>query len=1211
MRIQSLHLIAFGPFTNTAIDLSRGKEGLHIIFGQNESGKSSSLRALHQVLYGIPTKSTDNFKHAHPDLRIGIVLKHSDNSILRVVRRKGNNKTLRKLDAENEIVDESQLHHYLGNINQATFENMFGIDHQTLVSGGEAILKGNGELGQLLFSAGAGIQDLKSVQASLEKDYLDLYTRNGSSRIINKQLSEYADAKKILRESELPNSEWERHDLSLRQAEGRKEQLNKQLNEANKNLSRLAHYRNAIPLLAERSLYDTQLLALQTVVCLPENFEDNARNALEQMLVLKREEEQDSQKIAQLNQELKNLNVPDELIERAATIESLQQKLGSHQKAAIDRQSLEPGLIEERERARACLRDLGLKDDFAAASKLRLSVQEKTRLRKLALERRALWQAFTDAQALRQRTEQRLRQCSDELVKLEQVPACEKLLVCYKRIQQDPQMEERIIAETNRIERNFKQVFFDLRKLQLKGLLDGNSLETCAELHAQLHNIVLPDNHVIDSIEKELGQLNKEIETLNSRIADISSELSEIQFRLQEHELKIAAPTESDLKEIRQLRDTGWKLVLKSWKEGMPLETAELQNYLASSNNSSELSTAYEWTLSKSDTVADRLRHEADHVAQKIQLTAQMQKLQVSLNDAKQKLAAKESRKAELKEHWLSLWSEITEKQLNPQVAKIWISQFEAQRNALNSVLEFLESSKFSIALVERSKKELEEALLDAGWSPEALSKRPLLLNLLEQAQLCLDNYRSLKQSQSELEKELSKLQIDLANNTATEQARKSEIDSWAFSWQPAVEGLGLSATTSPEELTAFLDRLEQFFSHFDQISNLKRRIAGIDRDAEQFCQDVKETIDKLSLAELKKQLNKLSSEEASLELFNNLKKAKEMSQRRQMLQERRAELVETETLRRASLEKLKDRLKQMMTEAQVSSEGELLEAAKQSNEKRRLQELVDSYNRQLVRLSEGSSLEAYLKECQSLSAEELDIEIKTIQEENKTAELERDELQLSIGREKQILQSMDGAANAAEASLRLQQILAELGQDVEHYLRLRMASIILKKSIDRYREKNQSPILRKASDIFARLSNGSFSGLQEDFNEKGEPVLFGVRADASTLTAIEGMSEGTCDQVYLALRLAGLSLYLEKEEALPFIVDDILVNFDDQRSLATLRVLAELSKRTQIIMFTHHAHIVDLAKEHLDPDLFFVTGLGESSASYPLNQTMGPIPVL
>ena len=73
-------------------------------------------------------------------------------------------------------------------------------------------------------------------------------------------------------------------------------------------------------------------------------------------------------------------------------------------------------------------------------------------------------------------------------------------------------------------------------------------------------------------------------------------------------------------------------------------------------------------------------------------------------------------------------------------------------------------------------------------------------------------------------------------------------------------------------------------------------------------------------------------------------------------------------------------------------------------------------------------------------------------------------------------------------------------------------------------------------------------------------------------------MSEGTRDQLYLALRLATLERYLAHAEPLPFVVDDVLVNFDDDRSRATLEVLAELSGKTQVILFTHHARLRDLA---------------------------------
>lgn len=80
----------------------------------------------------------------------------------------------------------------------------------------------------------------------------------------------------------------------------------------------------------------------------------------------------------------------------------------------------------------------------------------------------------------------------------------------------------------------------------------------------------------------------------------------------------------------------------------------------------------------------------------------------------------------------------------------------------------------------------------------------------------------------------------------------------------------------------------------------------------------------------------------------------------------------------------------------------------------------------------------------------------------------------------------------------------------------------------------------------------------------------------------MSGMSDGTLDQLYLSLRLASLGRYLEQNEPLPFILDDLLVNFDDLRSAETLRVLGEFAKKTQVLFFTHHQSLVDLAKKVL-----------------------------
>ena len=89
MKIQELELLAYGPFTNTTLDLSAA-DGLHIIYGPNEAGKSSTLRAIHGLLYGIKSNTSDNFLHDNKKLLIGGRLQNSAGDKLHIHRRKGN-----------------------------------------------------------------------------------------------------------------------------------------------------------------------------------------------------------------------------------------------------------------------------------------------------------------------------------------------------------------------------------------------------------------------------------------------------------------------------------------------------------------------------------------------------------------------------------------------------------------------------------------------------------------------------------------------------------------------------------------------------------------------------------------------------------------------------------------------------------------------------------------------------------------------------------------------------------------------------------------------------------------------------------------------------------------------------------------------------------------------------------------------------------------
>ena len=116
------------------------------------------------------------------------------------------------------------------------------------------------------------------------------------------------------------------------------------------------------------------------------------------------------------------------------------------------------------------------------------------------------------------------------------------------------------------------------------------------------------------------------------------------------------------------------------------------------------------------------------------------------------------------------------------------------------------------------------------------------------------------------------------------------------------------------------------------------------------------------------------------------------------------------------------------------------------------------------------------------------------------------------------------------------------------------------------------------AGEIFGELTRASFQGLRTEFDEDDRPLIVGVRPDGTAVT-VDGMSDGTRDQLFLALRLAAIELHVQSAEPLPLVLDDLLVNFDGERATATLRLLLELSNSVPVLFFTHHAHLVELAR--------------------------------
>ena len=183
--------------------------------------------------------------------------------------------------------------------------------------------------------------------------------------------------------------------------------------------------------------------------------------------------------------------------------------------------------------------------------------------------------------------------------------------------------------------------------------------------------------------------------------------------------------------------------------------------------------------------------------------------------------------------------------------------------------------------------------------------------------------------------------------------------------------------------------------------------------------------------------------------------------------------------------------------------------------------------------------------------------------------------------RTKQILDCYQQASDAAAAARQQVELLAgRLEDQIIEFAALHLARVALDRAKERYRARNQDSLLSRAGEFFKTLTDQVFSGLDID-NDEGDDVLMAVRATGhpTPRVCVDGLSDGTRDQLFLALRLAGIEQHFRDREAIPLIIDDVLVSFDDARAQATLQCLGELAAKTQVLLFTHHRHVVDLAK--------------------------------
>ncbi|HZO12082.1 MAG TPA: AAA family ATPase, partial [Polyangiaceae bacterium] len=194
MRLLELSLLSYGPFSDEVLAFA-DDPALEVVYGPNEAGKSTALRAITGFFYGIPEKTSDDHLHEKARLRIGGRLRDGRGDVLAAVRRKGRKATL--LDADNRPLDEMVMQRALGGVSRELFLTMFGLDHRTLAEGAQALLRGEGHVGESLFDAG-GARGVGDVLARLREEADALFKPRGTTPKLNEALREHKEAKQLI-----------------------------------------------------------------------------------------------------------------------------------------------------------------------------------------------------------------------------------------------------------------------------------------------------------------------------------------------------------------------------------------------------------------------------------------------------------------------------------------------------------------------------------------------------------------------------------------------------------------------------------------------------------------------------------------------------------------------------------------------------------------------------------------------------------------------------------------------------------------------------------------------------------------------------------------------------------------------------------------------------------------------------------------------------
>lgn len=1170
MRLRRLILGRYGHLSDVEIAFP-DSPNLHIVLGANEAGKSTALSAIGDCLFRFPHRTPYDFRHATRDLRIGVEVEAKDGRRATFFRRKGRKDDL--VDEQDRPLPEAALAAFLSGATRERFDRVFGLNGTELRQGGTAILDGKGEVGEAILGAHTGLHGFRDIVARLEAEAGKLYGNRKGQRAFYKARDTFDQANQDLQDRRVDPAAWkqiqdERAAVERAQADGaaRARTLHAER-------SRLDRIRRTTP--ARRAL--TQLLADRAALGVVPPLPEDAAAQYQQAIAAREQAARDLVREQDLlaTVEARRAALPEQapILAVADAIDAL----------AADRQRI-AGALKDRETQRVlAAQHAATMVDEGRRLGLALAADDLAGRIPSALDRDAVNAVLRRHERLSGQHAAAVEQVGAAVVRVEEAKAALATTVAATMPATLPatasdtavapleplratidavKLEGRLDAELDRADRAASAAATDLGRLM-------SALPLWDRDAAALVAAPVPMDAEIQRVTEVLTARADEVRATDVRLAEHDRALTDFTAQALADAAAGEPPTREVIQAARLRRDAAWALLRRAWLDGGPAVTAQERDALGVTG---ELGAAFAGLIQQADRLADQRAVEQERVVAIEQRRAEQVRRQ-ALRDADQ--AARQAAMSRLdatQAEWHALWQSAGIVPAEPAAMREWMQKRTVVLTAHAALL----TAERALDGV-RTRHAAAMSALSALLPAEAAKANGSVSALLQMAErIC----KGREEQATRVEKAREAVAAAVAEETKA--ARRLEdieaaLAAWRAEWAQVARTLSLSA-----EVPAAVGATALTLWSAIDTANRDRR------DALQRIEQMTASIDAFT-TEAAPVVGRVAPDlagdpplDAVATLAQRLAAARHDARQRQELTDQAAAVRGKIDTAEGQSQAAQDRLEALRHQAGAADQDALRDTLARWTALRELAAKIAEREAELRGLDDGKTLAQLAAEADGVDFDSLPAQIETIDRELRLisdAELVHHETMLRL---KQSQAAMEQGRDAAASAQVMETALADMGDIASRYVPLRMAHVLLRAGMERFRRQQQRPLLQRAGLIFARLTEGRYDRLDVDEDEGGEAFVIACQPDGSTCPAGR-LSEGTLDQLYLALRLAAIETDARATEPLPFIGDDLLVHFDDRRASAALRVLADFSSRvTQVILFTHHDHIADMADANL-----------------------------